>query len=120
MFSSLTSFLWIRISSAAAGAEISLDAWSSYFNDLLYLLPDYLLPPILLEPLQLRHRDPLEPRQAVLRVARQQEDGDPGLEAAVVVVDDVVLVDDPTSGSCIKIEYRAMRGNQSRWKAQRW
>ena len=79
------------------------------FNDLLYFLPDYLLPPILLGPLQLRHRDPLEPRQAVLRVARQLEDGDPGLEAAVVVVDDVVLVDDPTSGRWFKFEYRRMR-----------
>ena len=89
----------------------SLDAWSSYLRYLLYLLPDYLhlLPPFLQGPLQLRHRDPLEPRQAVLRVARQLEDGDPGLEAAVVVVDDVVLVDDPTSGRWFKFEYRRMR-----------
>ena len=76
-------------------------------------LPDYLrlLPPLLQGLQQLRHRDPLEPRQAVLRVARQLEDGDPGLEAAVDVVDDVVLVgvDDPTSGSWFKFEYRRMR-----------
>ena len=74
-------------------------------------LPDYLrlLPPLLQGLQQLRHRDPLEPRQAVLRVARQLEDGDPGLEAAVDVVDDVVLVDDPTSGRWFKFEYRRMR-----------
>ena len=78
-----------------------------------YFLPDYLhlLPPLLQGLQQLRHRDPLEPRQAVLRVARQLEDGDPGQEAAdvVEVVDDVVLVDDPTSGRWVKFEYRRMR-----------
>ena len=74
----------------------SLDAWSSYLRYLLYFLPDYLhlLPPFLQGPLQLRHRDPLEPRQAVLRVARQLEDGDPGLVAADDVVDPDLSVTD--------------------------
>ena len=100
--------------------SLSLDSFL-YFPR---FLPDYLhlLPPPLQDLLlQRRPQDPLEPRQALPRVARQLEDGDPGLVAAVDVDEDVLLVDDPTSGSCIKIEYRAMRGNQSSTqKAQRW
>ena len=68
---------------------------SSLFWILFFLLPDWRhLPPLLQVLLQRRPQDPLEPRQAVLRVARQLEDGDPGLVAADDVVDPDLSVTD--------------------------